>query len=286
MGILDDAIREHLELKRQHGAATSDLDRLEQEVFGPVARPGDPEFETGEEPAEADRRAAEPLSRSRESPDGSRTRIRRPSRRRPPRRAAEPERPPPSPNRSSSRSRRRPRARSSTSTRSDLGEIDLDDGDDPGRAGAGGAFRPRGHRRPPGARGRVAVRGTRGGRPDARRDDSAELEIFAASPAEEPGPGDPEVPASTDEPESLEFDQLPGETVEPAAVRRRGRRERRGPARGDPRLPQGRARRRGPLVRAEKAPKTSTSTTDGPRTRWICVLVGSRPFRPLRLLRP
>jgi len=50
MGILDDAIREHLELKRQHGAASSELDQLEQEVFGPIARPGDPEFETGEEP--------------------------------------------------------------------------------------------------------------------------------------------------------------------------------------------------------------------------------------------
>jgi hypothetical protein len=53
MGILDDAIREHLELKRQHGAASSELQQLEQEAFGPAARPGDPEFETGEEPAPA-----------------------------------------------------------------------------------------------------------------------------------------------------------------------------------------------------------------------------------------
>jgi len=44
--------------------------------------------------------------------------------------------------------------------------------------------------------------------------DSAEEEIPHISPSEAPGPGDPEVPASTDEPESLEFDQLPGETVE------------------------------------------------------------------------
>ena len=51
MGILDDAIRQHLELKRQHGAEATDLDRLEQEAFGPVARPGDPEFETGDQPA-------------------------------------------------------------------------------------------------------------------------------------------------------------------------------------------------------------------------------------------
>lgn len=50
MGILDDAIREHLELKRQHGAEHEDVERLEKEAFGPVARPGDPEFATGEEP--------------------------------------------------------------------------------------------------------------------------------------------------------------------------------------------------------------------------------------------
>ncbi len=49
MGILDDAIREHLELKRQHGAASDDLERLEKEAFGPAARPGDPEFDTSEE---------------------------------------------------------------------------------------------------------------------------------------------------------------------------------------------------------------------------------------------
>ena len=44
MGILDDAIRQHLELKRQHGAGDDDLDRLEKEAFGPATRPGDPEF--------------------------------------------------------------------------------------------------------------------------------------------------------------------------------------------------------------------------------------------------
>jgi hypothetical protein len=49
MGILDDAIREHLELKRKHGAASSDLERLEKEAFGPPARPGDPDFEGSDE---------------------------------------------------------------------------------------------------------------------------------------------------------------------------------------------------------------------------------------------
>jgi hypothetical protein len=42
MGILDEAIREHLELKRQHGAQQSELQQIEDEAFGPPARPGDP----------------------------------------------------------------------------------------------------------------------------------------------------------------------------------------------------------------------------------------------------
>ena len=54
MGILDDAIREHLELKRQHGAGDDDLERLEKEAFGPLTRPGDPEF------PDPDAAAAEP----------------------------------------------------------------------------------------------------------------------------------------------------------------------------------------------------------------------------------
>ena len=36
MGILDDAIREHLELKRSHGAPDAEVRRQEQEVFGPA----------------------------------------------------------------------------------------------------------------------------------------------------------------------------------------------------------------------------------------------------------
>jgi len=41
MSILDDAIREHLELKRQHGAPDDELKKLEDEAFGPPARPDD-----------------------------------------------------------------------------------------------------------------------------------------------------------------------------------------------------------------------------------------------------
>jgi len=36
MGVLDDAIREHLELKRQHGAPDADVRKAEQEALGPV----------------------------------------------------------------------------------------------------------------------------------------------------------------------------------------------------------------------------------------------------------
>ena len=38
MGDLDDAIREHIELKRRHGASESDLSRQEQEALGPARR--------------------------------------------------------------------------------------------------------------------------------------------------------------------------------------------------------------------------------------------------------
>jgi hypothetical protein len=41
MGILDEAIREHLELKRAHGAGDSELRQLEDEAFGQAERPGD-----------------------------------------------------------------------------------------------------------------------------------------------------------------------------------------------------------------------------------------------------
>ena len=40
MGILDEAIREHLELKRAHGAGEGELKKLEDEAFGQAERPG------------------------------------------------------------------------------------------------------------------------------------------------------------------------------------------------------------------------------------------------------
>jgi hypothetical protein len=48
MGILDDAIREHLDLKRRQGAADDELKRLEDEAFGPPTRPGEPDFPDAE----------------------------------------------------------------------------------------------------------------------------------------------------------------------------------------------------------------------------------------------
>lgn len=51
MGILDEAIREHLELKRQHGAGDSELQQLEDEAFGQAERPGDEQ--PADSPAEA-----------------------------------------------------------------------------------------------------------------------------------------------------------------------------------------------------------------------------------------
>src|SRR5689334_22057026 len=38
MGLLDDAIREHLELKRQHGAPDEEIQRAEQEALAPARR--------------------------------------------------------------------------------------------------------------------------------------------------------------------------------------------------------------------------------------------------------
>src|SRR5215208_87150 len=59
MGLLDDAIREHLELKRRRGADAEEVTRLEQEALGPPRRgefagataPVEPADVAGEPPA-------------------------------------------------------------------------------------------------------------------------------------------------------------------------------------------------------------------------------------------
>ena len=73
MGVLDEAIREHLELKRRHGADPGEVARLEHEALGPARREappltpgaeavdGDPE-PTGEDEAPADPDAYDPTA--------------------------------------------------------------------------------------------------------------------------------------------------------------------------------------------------------------------------------
>ena len=203
MGILDDAIREHLELKRQHGAASSELDQLEQEVFGPTARPGDPEFETGEEPA----LEAVPEDAG-EAPDfggGEDPTTVAPQAAAP---AAEPEsveQPIPE----------APEEAIFDVEDADLGDFDIEE-----------SFKTQAER----AREEhphlddtvdhpapevTSLSDELEAAAPSPAPDSAEMDVPHVSPSEEPGTGEPEIPADpTGEHESLEFDQLPGKTVE------------------------------------------------------------------------
>jgi hypothetical protein len=55
MGLLDDAIKEHLELKRKHGAPEEEVQRQEEEALGPVRRDAAEQPESaGEEVVEAE----------------------------------------------------------------------------------------------------------------------------------------------------------------------------------------------------------------------------------------
>lgn len=65
MGVLDDAIRQHLELKRAHGADESDLQRKENEALGPVRREAE---ERGEEAAAPQEEAVEETAATAEEP--------------------------------------------------------------------------------------------------------------------------------------------------------------------------------------------------------------------------
>jgi hypothetical protein len=51
MGVLDDAIREHLELKRKHGAPEDEIQQKEQEALGPPASTLHPPPDATDEPA-------------------------------------------------------------------------------------------------------------------------------------------------------------------------------------------------------------------------------------------
>jgi hypothetical protein len=60
MGMLDDAIREHLELKKRSGAPETEVQRLEAEAFGSVRRAASPEAEPVVEEPEPEAVAPEP----------------------------------------------------------------------------------------------------------------------------------------------------------------------------------------------------------------------------------
>src|SRR5215207_2736167 len=53
MGILDDAIREHLELKRKHGVPEEEVERQQEEALGPARRDVAQQPEDAEIAAEA-----------------------------------------------------------------------------------------------------------------------------------------------------------------------------------------------------------------------------------------
>ncbi|MBV8990560.1 MAG: hypothetical protein JO372_18570 [Solirubrobacterales bacterium] len=58
MGLLDDAIREHLDLKRRRGADPTEIERLEREALGPVRR-GTGDVQTAETGLREGERSAE-----------------------------------------------------------------------------------------------------------------------------------------------------------------------------------------------------------------------------------
>ena len=62
MGVLDDAIREHLELKRRHGVGEDELRRQEEEALGPARREVAPAESDDGDQAEAAVSADEPVA--------------------------------------------------------------------------------------------------------------------------------------------------------------------------------------------------------------------------------
>jgi len=72
MSILDDAIREHLELKRAHGADEAEVKRLEDEAFGPPGRPEEPDA-FAEAPTEF--MATPEAAEATEAPEGRRINV-------------------------------------------------------------------------------------------------------------------------------------------------------------------------------------------------------------------
>ena len=207
MGILDDAIRQHLELKRQHGAPSTDLDRLEQEVFGPTARPGDPEFETGEEPVPAGKSELDEWPGDEE-----------PTTVAPAVAPTEPEAPPAEPESVEQPIPEPPEGAIFDVEDVDLGEIDLGDGTTPAEQARREHSDLEDTVDHPAPKVESLSEELEAAAPTpVEEEESAELETFSAPASDQPGDGDPESAGPGDEPESIEFEELPGETAEPAA---------------------------------------------------------------------
>jgi hypothetical protein len=64
MGLLDEAIREHLDLKRRRGDDPADLARLEREALGPAVRQPEPSQAADETPGEPAPETAPPAAES------------------------------------------------------------------------------------------------------------------------------------------------------------------------------------------------------------------------------
>ena len=87
MGMLDEAIREHLDLKRRRGADPAEIERAEREALGPVRRESMPTFAVEHEPGvdelPAPAEAIEPAPVERERPSRRRGLLSRRSRHEP-----------------------------------------------------------------------------------------------------------------------------------------------------------------------------------------------------------
>jgi hypothetical protein len=71
MGLLDEAIREHLELKRRRGADPTEVERLEREALGPVRRLAqEPSLGASGEQSDAPYREAQPPAERLEDESG------------------------------------------------------------------------------------------------------------------------------------------------------------------------------------------------------------------------
>jgi hypothetical protein len=75
MGVLDDAIREHLELKRRHGAPEQELQRQEEEALGPVRREVEPASEETDPPGNGQHPGDTPDAVSEGAPDAAESEV-------------------------------------------------------------------------------------------------------------------------------------------------------------------------------------------------------------------